>query len=115
IGQEVVVSFLEGDPDRPLITGSVYNADQEVPYALPAEQTKSTMKSMSSKGGGGFNEIRIEDKKDSEQIFVHGQKDMDIRVEKDRKEWIGQDRHLIVVRDKMEQIKRSSHVDITKD
>jgi len=115
MGQEVVVSFLEGDPDRPLITGRVYNADQTVPYALPDEQTKSTLKSMSSKGGGGFNEIRFEDKKDSEQVFIHGQKDLDIRIEHDRKEWIGEDRHLIVTRDKMEQVQRDSHIDITRD
>ncbi|MGA2275205.1 MAG: type VI secretion system tip protein VgrG [Bryobacteraceae bacterium] len=115
IGQEVVVTFLEGDPDRPLITGSVYNADQMPPYPLPDEQTKSTVKSYSSKGGGGFNEIRLEDKKGSEQIFIHGQKDIDIRIENDRKEWIGEDRHLIVTRDKMEQVQRDSHTDITRD
>ena len=115
IGQEVVVSFLDGDPDRPLITGSVYNADQMPPYALPDEQTKSTVKSYSSKGGGGFNEIRLEDKKGSEQIFIHSQKDIDIRIENDRKEWIGEDRHLIVTRDKMEQVQRDSHTDITRD
>ncbi|HZF11281.1 MAG TPA: type VI secretion system tip protein TssI/VgrG [Thermoanaerobaculia bacterium] len=84
VGQEVVVSFLEGDPDRPLITGSVYNAEQTVPYALPGEQTKSTVKSNSSKGGGGSNEIRFEDKKDSEEIYVHAQKDENIVVEHDR-------------------------------
>jgi type VI secretion system secreted protein VgrG len=115
IGQEVVVSFLEGDPDRPLITGSVYNADQEVPYALPGEHTKSTLKSMSSKGGGGFNEIRFEDKKDNEEIFIHAQKDIDIRVVKDRLEWIGQDRHLMVVNDKFEDVQRDSHVNIVRD
>jgi len=115
IGQEVVVTFLDGDPDRPLITGSVYNAGQMPPYALPGEQTKSTVKSYSSKGGGGFNEIRLEDKKGSEQIFIHSQKDIDIRIENDRKEWIGQDRHLIVTRDKMEQVQRDSHTDITRD
>lgn len=75
IGQEVVVTFLEGNPDRPLVTGSVYNAEQTVPYALPTDQTKSTIKSNVSKGGGGFNEIRFEDKKDSEEIFIQAQKD----------------------------------------
>jgi type VI secretion system secreted protein VgrG len=75
IGQEVVVSFLEGDPDRPLVTGSVYNAEQTVPYALPGEQTKSTIKSNVSKGGGGWNEIRFEDKKDSEEVYVQAEKD----------------------------------------
>ena len=62
------------------------------PYTLPDEQTKSTIKSMSSKGGGGFNEFRFEDKKGSEQIFIHGEKDLDIRIKNDRKEWIGNDR-----------------------
>ena len=85
IGQEVIVSFLEGDPDRPIITGSVYNAEKTVPYALPGEQTKSTIMGYSSKGGGGNNEIRFEDKKDSEEVYVHAQKDMTIKVENDRK------------------------------
>src|ERR1041385_8371709 len=84
VGQEVVVSYLEGDPDRPLITGAVYNAQQTVPYALPGEQTKSTIKSNTSKGGQGFNEIRFEDKKDSEEIFVQAQKDMNVAVKNDQ-------------------------------
>jgi type VI secretion system secreted protein VgrG len=75
IGMEVVVSFLEGDPDRPLVTGCVYNSDSMPPYALPGEQTKSTIKTNVTKGGGGFNEIRFEDKKDAEEIFVQAEKD----------------------------------------
>ena len=75
IGMEVVVSFLEGDPDRPLVTGCVYNGDAMPPYTLPDNQTRSTIKSNTSKGGGGFNEIRFEDKKDSEEIFVQAEKD----------------------------------------
>jgi type VI secretion system secreted protein VgrG len=84
IGQEVIVSYLEGDPDRPLVTGAVYNAQQVVPYTLPAEQTKSTIKSNTSKGGQGFNEIRFEDKKDSEEMYFHAQKDQVIKVLNDR-------------------------------
>jgi type VI secretion system secreted protein VgrG len=84
IGQEVVVSYLEGDPDRPLITGAVYNGEQTVPYPLPNEQTKSTVKTNTSKGGAGFNEIRFEDKKDSEELYFHAQKDQNIVVEHDR-------------------------------
>lgn len=115
IGQEVIVDFLEGDPDRPIITGRVYNGDQTVPYALPDEQTKSTIKSMSSKGGGGFNEIRLEDKAGSEQVFIFGQKDQHIRIKNDVREWIGQDRHLVVTRDQMEQVSRDKHDDIARD
>lgn len=84
IGQEVIVSFLEGNPDRPIVTGCVYNAQQVVPYTLPDEQTKSTIKSNSSKGGGGFNEIRFEDKKGSEEVFVQAQKDMNVIVLNDQ-------------------------------
>jgi type VI secretion system secreted protein VgrG len=84
IGQEVVVSFLDGDPDRPLVMGSVYNADQTVPYTLPDDQTKSTVKSNSSKGGSGFNEIRFEDKSGSEELFIQAQKDMNVTVLNDQ-------------------------------
>ena len=84
IGHEVIVSFLHGDPDYPIITGAVYNGQQTVPYALPSEQTKSTVKSNSSKGGGGFNEIRFEDKKSVEEIFVHAQKDMNVTIKENR-------------------------------
>jgi len=92
IGQEAIVSFLEGDPDRPIITGTVYNAQQTVPYTLPDDQTKSTIKTNSSKGGGGFNEIRFEDKKDSEEIFMQAQKDMNIQVLNDQTRTIKQNR-----------------------
>lgn len=75
IGQEVVVEFLEGNPDRPLVTGQVYNADMTVPYGLPDNKTRSTIKSNSSLNGGGFNEFRFEDKKGSEEVFFQAQKD----------------------------------------
>lgn len=75
IGQEVVVEFLEGNPDRPLVTGCVYNDSQTVPYKLPDNKTRSTIKSNSSAGGNGFNELRFEDKAGSEEIFFQAQKD----------------------------------------
>jgi len=84
IGQEVIVHFLEGDPDRPIIAGAVYNAAYMPPYALPDAATKSTIKSNSSKGGNGFNEIRFEDKAGNEEIYVHAQKDVNIEVINDR-------------------------------
>lgn len=80
IGTEVIVCFLDGDPDRPMIVGTLYNGTQSVPYALPENKTRSTLKSCSSKGGGGFNEIRFEDKKDSEEIFIQAQKDMNEEI-----------------------------------
>lgn len=109
IGMEVLVDFIHGDPDHPIVVGCVYNPQAMPPYDLPAEKTKSTMKSMSTKGGGGFNELRYEDLKGSEQIFMHAQKDLDLRVKNDRRELIGNDRHLIVTRDKRELIKRDDH------
>jgi type VI secretion system secreted protein VgrG len=75
VGQEVVVEFLEGDPDRPLITGCVYNDKQTVPYALPDNKTRSTIKTNSSTGGNGYNELRFEDKAGSEEVYFQAQKD----------------------------------------
>jgi len=91
IGQEVVVSFLEGDPDHPLIIGSVYNADQMPPYELPANPTQSGVKSRSSKDGTAenFNEIRFEDKKDAEEIYIHAEKNMKVVVENDQTITVG--------------------------
>jgi type VI secretion system secreted protein VgrG len=115
IGQEVIVEFLEGDPDQPIITGRVYNGQATPPYDLPSNQTMSTLKSNSSKGGKGFNEIRFEDKKGDEQIFIHAEKDQDIRVKNDAKEWIGQDRHLIVKRDQLEEVRGDKHLTVKGD
>jgi type VI secretion system secreted protein VgrG len=109
LGQEVIVEFLEGDPDRPIVTGRVYNGDAKPPYDLPNEATKSTLKSNSSKDGGGFNELRFEDKKGDEQVFIHGEKDMDVRAKNDSKEFIGRDRHLIVKRNKLDRIDGNHH------
>lgn len=96
IGQEVVVSFLDGDPDRPLITGCVYNAEQVTPYTLPSDQTKSTIKSNSSPGGGGWNEVRFEDKAGSEQLYLRAQKDMQVEVLQDQTLTVGGQRNLTV-------------------
>ncbi len=107
IGQEVVVDFLEGDPDQPLITGRVYNAEQMPPYALPANKTQSGMKSRSSMGGGAdnFNEIRFEDLKGSEQLFIHAEKNQDIEVEVDETHWVGHDRTKTIDNDETTHVK----------
>jgi type VI secretion system secreted protein VgrG len=91
IGQEVVVSFIDGDPDHPLIIGSVYNADQMPPYELPSQQTQSGLKTRSTKNGTAenFNEIRFDDKKDQEAIYVHAEKNMEIVVENNQTIAIG--------------------------
>jgi type VI secretion system secreted protein VgrG len=115
IGHEVIVDFLEGDPDQPIITGSVYNADMMPSYTLPDNKTRSGVKSRSSLGGGGFNEIRFEDKKGSEQVFIHGEKDADIRIKNDCREWIGEDRHLIVQRDLYQQVNSDVHITTQRD
>jgi type VI secretion system secreted protein VgrG len=98
VGQEVVVSFLEGDPDRPLIVGSVYNGTHATPYPLPAEKTRSGVRSRSDGGGAeDFNEIRFEDKKGSEELFVHAQKDLREEVENDH--------HVLVEHDEKSEVK----------
>lgn len=81
VGHEVVVSYVDGDPDRPLVTGSVYNQQGTLPVGLPAAQTQSVMRSRSSKGGTAGNEIRMEDKLNNEQLYFHAQKDMTVAVQ----------------------------------
>jgi type VI secretion system secreted protein VgrG len=90
---EVLITFLEGDPDQPLVTGCLYHKTHPVPYELPANKTRSVFKTLSSPGGGGYNELRIEDKKDQEQIYIHAQRDWDENIEHDQKIRVGNERH----------------------
>jgi type VI secretion system secreted protein VgrG len=83
IGMEVIVEFLEGDPDKPVVTGCVYNGRNKSPYPLPAHKTKSVFRSNTHKGAG-FNEISFEDEKGKEKIYLHGQKDHEIHIENNR-------------------------------
>jgi type VI secretion system secreted protein VgrG len=110
IGQEVIVDFLEGDPDRPIITGRVYNGDNLPPYDLPTYGTVSTIKTNSSKGGGGFNEIRFEDKKGSEQVFHFAQKDYHLRIKNNRLEYVGNEQHLTVEHKAYAHYKKPVHL-----
>ncbi|OLE51442.1 MAG: hypothetical protein AUG51_23400 [Acidobacteria bacterium 13_1_20CM_3_53_8] len=110
IGHEVIVDFLEGDPDQPIIVGSVYNASEMPPYKLPDEKTKTVIfKSNSSKGGGGFNEIHVEDKKGKEKIFINAEKDKHININSNRHESVGYDYHLTIGHDQFEEVQGDKH------
>jgi type VI secretion system secreted protein VgrG len=115
IGQEVLVDFLHGDPDKPIIIGSVYNGSTMPPYTLPANATRSGVKTRSSKGGGGFNELRIEDKKGEEQIFMHAQRNQDTRVKNSQFEWVGNEQHINVGTNRFETIKENDHTIVEGD
>jgi type VI secretion system secreted protein VgrG len=117
IGQEVVVEFLEGDPDWPIITGSVYNGVNKPPYKLPAEQTRWGLKSRSSKGGGAsnFNELRFDDKKGDEEVYLHAEKDHNFYIKNDRKEKILNESHLDVTKDVLGKFGADVHADIVGD
>jgi type VI secretion system secreted protein VgrG len=125
IGQEVIVDFMEGDVDQPIIVGSVYNADMMPPYTLPDDKTQSGIKSRSSKGGGSanYNEIRFEDKMGSEQILVHAEKDLCTEVENDESRTVGRDRTtsigrdetISIGRDRSETVGRNETIKIGKD
>ncbi|MGH7555233.1 MAG: type VI secretion system Vgr family protein [Longimicrobiales bacterium] len=114
IGQEVIVDFIEGDIDRPIIVGRVYNAEQTPPYDLPTNQTQSGILSRSSKGGGteDFNEIRFEDKKGEEDIYVHAQKDKHVVVENDRTETVGHDEMITIENNRTEEVKKNEKITI---
>src|SRR5205085_10995964 len=115
VGQEVVVDFLEGDPDQPIITGRVYNGDHMPPYELPKEKTKSCIKTNSSQGAGGTNEIRFEDLKGSEQLLLHAEKDLHVRAKNDRVASIEHDDHLTVRKNRYELVKKSRHSEVRLD
>lgn len=117
IGQEVVVTFVEADPDAPIIVGSVYNFDQMPPYDLPANKTQSGLKSRSTLNGGqdNFNEIRFEDKKGQEQLFVHAERNQDIEVEKDETHSVGHDRTKKVDNDETTTIGRDRKENVGKN
>ena len=100
IGQEVLVEFLEGDPDRPIVTGRVYNAEQVPPYALPAKDTQTGIKSRSSPGGAtsNFNELRFEDKKGTEEIYLQAEKDLNALVKNDEARIIHRNQTITLLR-----------------
>ena len=117
VGHEVIVSFLEGDPDRPVITGRVYHGGNLPPYELPEHKTRTVLRSMSSPGGDGprgFNELRVEDLAGQEEIFLHAERDVNIHVKNDWKKHILRDRHQTTDRHTRTEVGAETH-SILKD
>jgi type VI secretion system secreted protein VgrG len=117
IKDEVVVQFLNGDPDNPVITGSLYNGVNSPPYPLPDCKTRSGILTRSSMGGSASNanELRFEDKKGSEQLYLHAEKDMDESVEHDRRTFVGNNDSLTVKGDQTEQVQGNYNCQVQKD
>jgi type VI secretion system secreted protein VgrG len=116
IGQEVIVEFLEGDPDRPIVTGRVYNHQQMPPYTLDDNQTQSGIKSRSTPGGeeANFNEIRFEDKKDEEELFIQAEKNKTVKVKNNRSASVGADDSVSVGGSRTESIDHDRTVTVGK-
>ncbi|WGL28454.1 type VI secretion system tip protein VgrG [Pectobacterium brasiliense] len=114
IGHEVIVSFLEGDPDQPIVTGRTFHATNPSPYELPLHKTRMSIKSKTHKGGG-FNELRFEDAADNEEIFIHAQKDQNIQVNHDETLSVGNDQRIAVARDRTTHIGRDEANTVGRD
>jgi len=117
IGQEVIVEYIDGDPDRPIVTGRVYNGTHGVPYHLPANATQSGIKSRSSSGGqaANFNEIRMEDKKGAEELYVHAEKNQTNVVENDESTSVGNDETISIGNDRIETVGNDETISIGND
>ncbi|WP_122316822.1 type VI secretion system tip protein TssI/VgrG, partial [Pseudomonas cichorii] len=115
VGMEVLVTFLEGDPDQPLVTGCLYHAEHIPPYSLPEHRTRSVFKTLSSPGGAGYNELRIEDRKDQEQIFIHAQRNWDQHIGHDQKIHTGHERHERVEANSYSEFMAEQHCTVDAD
>lgn len=117
IGQEVIVEFLEGDPDRPVVTGRLYNADNMYPYSLPANKTQSGIKSRSTPGGSpsNFNEIRMEDKMGEEELYIQAEKDENILVKHCKTETVGVDETIDIGNDRTETVGHNETITVKND
>ncbi|WP_158141595.1 type VI secretion system Vgr family protein [Vibrio furnissii] len=112
IGHEVIVSFLNGDPDQPIVTGRTYHATNTAPYTLPDNKTKTVLRTETHQGQG-YNELSFEDQAGSEQIYLHAQKDFDGLIENDHTSVIQHDKHLTVENDRFTQIKNNQHLTVS--
>ncbi len=114
IGHEVIVSFIHGDPDKPIITGALYNGENKLPYALPEHKTRSTFKTSSSVGGETFNEFRFEDKKDKEQVYIHAGRDLDTHINNDRVVEVFNNEHKFVHNNQLQEIKKNKNTTVNE-
>ena len=116
VGQEVLVDFINGDPDQPIISGAIYNADLMPPYTLPDKKTQSGIKSHSTKQGAAdnFNELRFEDEKGKELLFFQAEKDHELNVKNDQKDTIGNDRTTLINNDDTAKIANNQTIDVGK-
>jgi type VI secretion system secreted protein VgrG len=112
---EVVVSFIDGDVDRPLVTGCVYNGDNNNPYQLPAKKMVSTFKTNSYPGGDGYNELRYDDTKGEEEIWLHGEKDWNTVIEHDLTREVRHDETQSVTHDRTRSVGHDERVSVQHD
>jgi type VI secretion system secreted protein VgrG len=115
VGMEVVVEFLEGDPDRPLVTGCVYNTEHPPPFTLPDHKTQSGWRTESSPGGRGHNELRFEDAAGDEEIYLHGEKNWTIVIENDKDQLVGRNERLEVRNDRRKKVGHDERFEIAND
>jgi phage baseplate assembly protein gpV len=107
VGMEVIVSFLDGDPDKPIVLGSVYNATHPSPFLLPGDKTRSGWKTQSSPGGGGNNELSFQDAAGKEQIYLHAQRNLDELVEKNHTLRVMSDKFLRILGNRIDRIEQN--------
>ncbi|MDX2127053.1 MAG: type VI secretion system tip protein TssI/VgrG [Aeromonas hydrophila] len=111
IGHEVIVSFLEGDPDQPIVTGRTYHATNRPPYELPANKTRTVLRTETYQGEG-FNELRFEDQAGQEEIYIHGQKDLNVLIENNAAWHIKHDQHTDIDNERVTRIKANDHLTV---
>ncbi|UBO72986.1 type VI secretion system Vgr family protein [Aeromonas rivuli] len=111
IGHEVIVSFLEGDPDQPIVTGRTFHATNRPPYELPANKTRTVLRTETHQGEG-FNELRFEDQASQEEIYIHGQKDLNVLTQNDAVWHIKRDQHSDIDNERVTRIKANDHLSV---